>query len=205
MKNYWDEFEYNKLKLLNKGEKVDSIIKVSQGLKAYDELFPISVDIHLTNACNLCCEWCTDKDLRQQGATLEYEKVTQLMDEFLAAGTGMTLEGGGEPTLHPRFKDIVHYAYERGASLGLITNGTRDISDVVHQFKWIRVSLDSSDAEQYMKEKGKDNFNQVIANLRSFSKARNPEKTFLGVGYVMTKRNLNGLDQLIDIPGSISP
>lgn len=199
MKNYWDEFEYNKLKLLNKGEKVDSILKVSRGEKLYDELFPISIDLHLTNACNLCCEWCTDKDLRKLGvgATLKYEKVIALLDEFAAAGTGITLEGGGEPTLHPQFPEIVRYAYEKGIALGLITNGTRDISDSIHRFKWVRVSLDSCNAGQYKQEKGKDLFEQVLENLRKFSEARNPEKTFLGVGYVITKRNMDGLENLI--------
>ena len=49
MKNYWNEFEYNKLKLLNNNAKVNSILDVCRGIKKYDELFPISVDIHLTN------------------------------------------------------------------------------------------------------------------------------------------------------------
>ena len=41
--NYWDEFEYSKLKLLLNNEKVDSILDVGKGIKESDEKFPISV------------------------------------------------------------------------------------------------------------------------------------------------------------------
>lgn len=95
-KNYWDEFEYSKLKLLLNNEKVDSILAVRNGVKEMDELFPVSVELHLTDRCNLRCEWCTDRELRKNGATLSLECVRRLFAEFGAHGTGVTLEGGGE-------------------------------------------------------------------------------------------------------------
>lgn len=82
-KNYWDEFEYNKLKLLlNKG-KVDSIIDVRRGVKKMDTLFPISVELHLTDICNLKCEWCTDKELRRNGATLDMQIAGELFRSWV--------------------------------------------------------------------------------------------------------------------------
>lgn len=204
MKNYWNEFEYNKLKLLNSNEKVKSIIDVLEGRKKYDEIFPISVDIHLTNACNLRCGWCTDKDLMKVGVTMPTDKVYALLDEFSEHETGVTLEGGGEPTLHPQFSEIVDYAYRKNIGLGLITNGTRDISSDVHKFKWVRVSLDSTNPAQYTEEKGRDRFNEVIENLKKYSESRNPERTFLGVGYVITTRNLEGIEHLLEVLDSVN-
>lgn len=199
MKNYWNEFEYSKFKLLINNRKTESILDVCRGRKTYDELYPISVDIHLTNACNLRCEWCTDSELMKTGATMKYENVISLIDEFAANGTGITFEGGGEPTLYKDFSRVVDYAYERGVDLGLITNGTVDISKDLYKFKWVRVSLDSCDKEQYLKEKGRDQFDKVIENLKTFSKNRNPEKTFCGVGYVITRRNMEKIDRIIEI------
>lgn len=103
MNNYWSEFEYSKLKLLLNYKKVESILDVYRGTRKYDPVFPISVEMHLTNACNLRCSWCTDKELMKKGASLSYEKVIELLDEFAEKGTGVTLEGGGEPTLHKNF------------------------------------------------------------------------------------------------------
>lgn len=196
--NFWDEFEYSKLKLLLNIDKVNSIMDVANGKKMLDKSFPISVELHLTDLCNLKCSWCTDKELRKNRATLSLETIRKIFKEFAEHNTGITLEGGGEPTLHPNFKEIVDAGSELGLDLGLITNGTIDISDSVHRLKWIRVSLDSSNENEYKSEKGVDAFDKVLENLKKMTAIRNPQKTFVGVGYVLTKRNQNNLEDLIN-------
>lgn len=195
--NYWDEFEYNKLKLLCHREKVQSIMDVCSGIKLYDNLPPISVEMHLTDNCNLCCPWCTDRDLHGNGASIELDKAKELLRYFGRCGTGVTLEGGGEPTVHPQFKEIVDYGYRNNVDLGLITNGTVDISETINKFKWVRVSLDSSNAEEYKVEKGKDLFDRVISNLEKFSVDRDNRTCYLGVGYVITTRNTSNIEDLV--------
>lgn len=195
--NYWDEFEYSKLKLLLNNEKVNSILEVGRGNKKYDEQFPISVELHLTDNCNLKCEWCTDKKLRENGATLDLDVIEKLFTSFSKSGTGITLEGGGEPTLHNDFRKIVSLGKENNVDMGLITNGTVDISDCVSDLKWMRVSLDSSTREEYIQEKGVDCFERVLTNLTKVCKARNPKDTFIGVGYVLTTRNRSNLLELV--------
>lgn len=195
--NYWDEFEYSKLKLLLNNEKVNSILAVRNGVKKMDEHFPISVEFHLTDNCNLNCEWCTDKELRQNKAVMDLQIIKRLFREFWHHGTGVTLEGGGEPTLHPNFKEVVEIGANAGIDMGLITNGTVDISDCVDKLKWVRISLDSSTREEYKKEKGVDSFDHVLENLSKMSAKRNPEQTFVGVGYVLTTRNQSRLIELV--------
>lgn len=197
MKNYWDEFEYSKLKLLLNNEKVNSILAVRNGIKKMDEYFPISVELHLTDTCNLKCEWCTDKELRQNGAVMEMPVIRRLFREFWRHGTGVTLEGGGEPTLHPDFHKVVETGQKNGLDMGLITNGTVDISESIHMLHWARISLDSSTKEEYRKEKGVDCFERVLKNLEKMSAARDPRQTFLGVGYVLTTRNQSRLIDLL--------
>lgn len=196
--NYWDEFEYSKLKLLLNKEKVNSILSVQKKDKKMDERFPISVELHLTDLCNLNCQWCTDKELRNNGATLDVNVIKSLFAEFQANQTGVTLEGGGEPTIHPCFRDIVSSGTAFGIDMGLISNGTIDISDVVDQLKWVRVSLDSSTKEEYIEEKGADCFDTVLENIGKMAKARNCQNTFIGVGYVLTTRNQSSLPELIE-------
>lgn len=195
--NYWDEFEYSKLKLLLNKEKVNSILNVRNGIKKMDEHFPISVELHLTDKCNLNCEWCTDKELRRNEATLDIQVIERLFREFWRHGTGITLEGGGEPTLHPAFQKVVEAGARSSIDMGLITNGIIDISDCVQNLKWVRVSLDSSTREEYKREKGVDCFERVLENLKRMSKARDTKKTFIGVGYVLTTRNQGNLIELV--------
>ena len=196
-RNYWNEFEYDKLKLLLSKEKVDSILDVRRGIKNLDELFPISVELHLTDICNLKCEWCTDKELRKNGATLDMQIVGELFSQLGRYKTGVTLEGGGEPTLHPHFSEIVQSGKRQHVDMGLITNGTTDISEDIGNLKWVRVSLDSSTQSEYEKEKGVNCFERVMENLKKISKARNPQDTYIGVGYVLTTRNQGSLLDLV--------
>ncbi len=196
-KNYWDPFEYDKLKLLCHREKVQSIMEVQSGIKRLDNIPPISVEVHLTDNCNLCCPWCTDRDLHGNGAALELDKVKELMRYFGQVGSGVTLEGGGEPTIHPNFKEIVAYGEECDVDMGLITNGTVDISELINKFKWVRISLDSSNREEYKVEKGKDMFDRVLTNLSKYKEIRNPKTSFLGIGYVLTTRNYRDIEQMV--------
>ncbi len=197
MKNYWDEFEYSKLKLLLNNGKVNSILDVRSGIKKMDEFFPISVELHLTDNCNLKCEWCTDKELRKNGAVMDLQVIERLFREFWRYGTGVTLEGGGEPTLHPAFHKVTEIGKNNGLDMGLITNGTVDISESISMLRWARISLDSSTREEYKQEKGVDCFERVLANLEKISASRNPEETFLGIGYVLTTRNQSRLIELV--------
>lgn len=196
-KNYWSEFEYDKLKLLLNKEKIDSILEVQRGEKKLDAMFPVSAELHLTDVCNLKCEWCTDKELRRNGATMDMQIVGELFSQFGRHGTGVTLEGGGEPTLHPHFREIIRSGRRQHVDMGLISNGTVDISDCINGLKWIRISLDASTRGEYQQEKGVDCFDRVMENLAGMSEARNPQDTYLGVGYVLTTRNQGNLLELI--------
>ena len=196
--NYWDEFEYDKLKLLCHREKVQSILEVGEKIKIYDNLPPISVEMHLTDNCNLACPWCTDRALLGNGAMLSKDVAFSLLREFGQMGTGVTLEGGGEPTIHPDFREIVNYGYENEVPLGLITNGTVDISDSLNQFRWVRISLDASTKEEYILEKGKDLMGRVLDNLAKYKDIRDVRKCYLGIGYVVTRRNYSQIDDIID-------
>ncbi|MBK6657060.1 MAG: hypothetical protein IPG43_02385 [Proteobacteria bacterium] len=69
-RNPFTLLEYDPIKLLNKPQKVASMFEVRDGTRDYDPLFPLSVELHLTDVCNLRCGWCTDLDLRRNLASL---------------------------------------------------------------------------------------------------------------------------------------
>jgi MoaA/NifB/PqqE/SkfB family radical SAM enzyme len=39
--------------------------------------------------------------------------------------SGVEFTGGGEPTLHPQFNEIVEFCYDIGLKVGLCTNGAK--------------------------------------------------------------------------------
>ncbi len=181
-------------KLFLHSEKVKNILEE----QAVDTTYPISVELTLTNQCNLNCVYCSDNDLRtRQGRkqALPLETLAVFFEELSKGGTkGIVLEGGGEPTLYSEFPKVVRYAKENGLALGLITNGTvRLDKEVIREFEWIRVSLDASTAEEYMQLKGIDYFERVLMNIAYYSKFC----TTVGVGYVVTNTNLSEIETLV--------
>ncbi len=164
----------------------------------YSMSYPVSVELTLTNRCNLQCVYCSDLELRErQGneAFLNYDILNRLFEDLSKGGTkGVVFEGGGEPTLHPEFSKLVRSAKEKNLAVGLITNGTvrLDESDLKN-FEWIRVSLDASNAEEYVNLKGVDCFERVISNIAHYAQ----HCITVGVGYVVTNRNLSNIETLI--------
>jgi MoaA/NifB/PqqE/SkfB family radical SAM enzyme/spore coat polysaccharide biosynthesis protein SpsF (cytidylyltransferase family) len=179
-------------KILLFPEKIHSITTQSR-----DPSYPISVELSLTNECNLNCEWCSDKQLRKnRPGTLPYARFCNLVDDLAAHGTrGLVLEGGGEPTLYPRFRDAVQYAVERGLAVGLITNGVLfEYEDILPRMEWVRVSLDADTAEVFHRCKGKNEFHHVLENIRRMCECKG--SCTIGIGYVVNKHNLAHLEDI---------
>ena len=159
-----------------------------------DLSYPVSVELSLTNLCNQNCLWCSDRDLRQRSPDrLNPALLRQLFSDLGQGGTrGVTIEGGGEPSLWPFFEEAVEAALENGLAVGLITNGL-DLfppgrnPDIYRRFEWIRVSLDAAGPGQYQRAKGIEGFDRVLDNLRRLAAA--PGRTTLGVGYVLSNHN----------------
>lgn len=166
--------------------------------KDVDYSYPISVELTLTNRCNLSCVYCSDMDLRKrQGLkeTLSTQTLFNLFEDLARGGTkGVVLEGGGEPTLYENFADIVYYAKNVGLAVGLITNGTQELDEqLLKQFEWIRVSLDASTTTEYEMLKRVDCFEKVMKNIAVYAKYC----PSVGVGYVVTNTNISQIEPLV--------
>ena len=108
---------------------------------------PVMAHISLTNACNLTCSFCcfANRDISEKMPT---EKIFQALESFKQIRiTGVEFTGGGEPSIHPHFKEIVNYAKDLGFSLGICTNAARFgldrpiKKDIVEQFDWVRMGM----------------------------------------------------------------
>jgi spore coat polysaccharide biosynthesis protein SpsF (cytidylyltransferase family)/MoaA/NifB/PqqE/SkfB family radical SAM enzyme len=163
----------------------------------FDTSYPISVELSLTNRCNHACVWCSDAAIRRRlPGELDMDSLISLFEELKAGGTrGIVIEGGGEPTMHPRFAEVVENISGLNMAQGLITNGYNLPLDVIHHFEWVRFSLDAASSSQYKALKGVDGFDRVIHNLQAAAQ----QTSTLGVGYVVTNRNDDAvlLEQLV--------
>ncbi len=181
-------------KLFLHEKKVEDILQNGTHSMSY----PISVELTLTNRCNLQCVYCSDLELRERQGTeafLDFDILNRLFENLAKGGTkGVVFEGGGEPTLHPDFSRLVKSAKENNLAVGLITNGTIRLDKAdLQNLEWIRVSLDASNAEEYTKLKGVNVFERVLADIAYYAQYC---KT-VGIGYVVTNNNLSDIETLI--------
>jgi len=116
---------------------------------------PISINLDLTSACNFSCPFCVDSKLINAGKSLTSEKVKKTIDTLRSHGLlSVILIGGGEPTLHNDFEEIVRYIKGKRLQVGIVTNGSRleKIGAIVGELKekdWVRISIDAAGEEVY--------------------------------------------------------
>lgn len=80
---------------------------------------PELVDLKITDACPYGCEFCCQGSTRN-GAVAEYYNIRNILQICAELGTFEIAIGGGEPTTHPNFADIVRCTHE----LGMVPNFT---------------------------------------------------------------------------------
>ncbi len=115
---------------------------------------PISINLDLTTACNYRCDHCIDWDILNSGVKHDEEELKDSLRLMAERGMkSVILIGGGEPTVYPRFVEIVQFLkQELGQQVAVVSNGGRNdrILEAAPYFTlgdWVRLSLDSgSDA-----------------------------------------------------------
>lgn len=99
----------------------------------------------ITTRCNFDCFYCAGRHMRQ--ADMDFETFRDLLDRHIerhGIPRTVSLQGEGEPTLHPRFFDMARYAREVGSEPYTITNGTcKHPQRFVGLFTQVGVSIDA--------------------------------------------------------------
>ena len=119
-------------------------------------LSPISINLDLTTACNYRCDHCIDWDILNSGVKHDDKALRDSLAEMAQRGLkSVILIGGGEPTVHPRFADMVRYLkQDLHMQVAVVSNGGRNdrIHEVAECFTagdWVRLSLDSGSEETF--------------------------------------------------------
>ena len=116
------ETDHNSLKeklrvFLNNNFDLNKRIKSFKKRKIY------SLEIELTDACNLSCIYCYATK-HKKTLFLDFNKAKDLIIEAKKYGIKKIVWLGGEPTLNPRWEKIIRYSKEQGISNELWSNGT---------------------------------------------------------------------------------
>lgn len=120
-------------------------------------------NIILTNKCNQRCPYCFAGDLLNSNAQdITMDDFKLAIDLLLRAGEQKIGILGGEPMLHPDFREMIKYVVSKGISGVIFTNG-RFIDKYLDVFSDSKVVLlvNIASSEQI----GKANYNKLFDNL----------------------------------------
>ena len=153
---------------------------------------PISINLDLTSACNFSCPYCVDSRLINAGKSLTVEEVKKTIETLHSHGLrSVILIGGGEPTLHKEFEEIVRTLKSKGLQIGIVTNGSRlekveAIADQLEKKDWIRISVDAGQEGTFRElhqPKGEVTLHQILEKTKRV-KEKNPAVS-LGYSFVI--------------------
>ena len=89
---------------------------------SYRKEGPLLLDVSITNRCERQCDFCY-RNSKSFGYDMPLEDYTYLLSQAKQCGVQQLAIGGGEPTLHPQFVDILKLTSENGIIPNYSTNG----------------------------------------------------------------------------------
>jgi len=138
---------------------------------AFVPTLPRSLYLETTNRCDSECQTCIRTFLTlEPPADLTLEKVKAIVEQFPALDR-VVLHGIGEPLLNREIFDIVAYLKTRvpvvlfnSDAVSLTPKRARRL--IESGLDEYRVSMDAATPDTYMKLRGVDQFDRVVANVR---------------------------------------
>ena len=130
--------------------------------------------IEITTACNFRCFYCIGRSWRPRHMTPE--RFDAILRALPPGRHTVSLQGEGEPLVHPRFWAMAEAVRAAGHVPYTITNASRiDAGRAAALFPVIGVSLDTLDAGE-AERIGRLRLDRVLANFASLVEAMGPER-----------------------------
>jgi len=160
--------------------------------------------LEITNRCNLRCEMCFKQYWEDNEGDMEWDLFLKILDdaEELPELEMIYFGGIGEPTVHPRFTDMVKEVKKRGFSLGISTNGflltEKRIDELIDAgVDLIYISLDAIPTQEtkighLMPSITADRIKKIVKRKRE----RGTDTPHIGVEVVVSKENYTQLPMI---------
>ena len=138
----------------------------------------ISLYLYISGSCNLACRHCWISPTYIKGGNggrhVRVDHVRKTIREALPLGLQTVKLTGGEPMLHPQFREVVSVADSESLEIHIETNGTLINQELAVFLKhkenvtFISVSVDGTDAKTHDSLRGvSGSFDQAISGIRN--------------------------------------
>ena len=173
-------------------------------------MVPPHIEINPVNFCNHDCYFCSyraqgDERLNalfEEKQMLRTDDVMRILKEAADCGVrAVQYCGGGEPTLHPDFKDIVRRTQVLDMKSALVSNGTgidphdEEWIELLSNMSWVRLSIDAATVDTYQKihvhrhALAQKHFQNAWDVIEAISSSVLSDTVEVGVSFIITPLN----------------
>lgn len=203
---------------INPSAKLFGHLDVLAAIKRGERPAPVNVEIDASNVCSLGCSWChfgythtrgplagkRDKpqDAVAGGHMLDYELAQSILTQLADYGVkSIVWTGGGEPTLNPRFDDLVRYAASVELEQGLYSHGghidAQRAALLKSTLKWVYISLDEVHSDAYKRSKGVDRAAYAQLGIKNLVDATG--SATIGIGFLLHPDNYREIYHMVKL------
>ena len=168
-----DEVQQNTSQVTNPGEEW---LDLPEGVPPLTSLY-----LYIAGSCNLACRHCwitpTYQTSSNGGKFVKLEYIEKAIREAKPLGLRSVKLTGGEPTLHPRFREFVSLIHANGLDMIIETNGTLiddSLAGILKQngVSFISVSLDGASADVHDNLRMvKGSYDQAVTGIQALVQA----------------------------------
>lgn len=205
-------------------EKNEIDYPVIEGIETENRAFigPETVHLDITNSCNFNCIACWDRsplirdrdDLKHEEYLrqhLSYEQILHFIDDIIKLGGVRFLKfsGGGEPTMHPRFADILTYLREKDRYVEIDINTNFSLISekllqtiLAQRVDLLTVSLWAASPETYVEthpNQKKEIFLQIVKNLKRLKSEPDNRVLRVFLHNVLMRQNHHEVEAMVEL------
>jgi len=203
--------------LCNNRLYIDSVKKRALShIRKYEEklskgqICPDTVEIELTNFCNLDCIFCPNSKHRRKKGIMDFGVFKRIVDEVTTLKVShVVISGFGEPLIDKGIIEKLDYIYDKKVEcyIELVTNGfllTEKMCNALCAKQLVNildVSIDASNAESYKKIHNRDGFNIIMQNLTYLNKIKKKENhlsPFVSIRFKVSSFNKGQFKQFVN-------
>ena len=167
----------------------------------------LAIRLETNKSCNLRCRYCYAQSGEDQVKIADFNVLKRIVSEAKELGIrSVVVIGGGEPTLHPNFRELIAYIDSLGIIPMLFSNTiliTEELAEFLYDHNAsVMGKLDSLKPEVQDYLAGREGaFQEIKKGLENllragFSKPSEPGKLRLGVSFVSNKMNLEEIEEI---------
>lgn len=167
----------------------------------------LAIRLETNKSCNLRCRYCYAQSGEDLVKTADFNNLKHIILEAKELGIrSVVVIGGGEPTLHPNFRDLIAYIDFLGIIPVIFSNTilmTEELAEFLYEHNTsVMGKLDSLKPEVQDYLAGREGaFKDIRKGLEyllkaNFSKPVGPGELRLGVSFVTNKMNLEEVEDI---------